>query len=1645
MYKALSALLLVACVALLPTASAQDITLPREYGKVVKSAEVVGALGADLFGEETSFFTGTTEFKVTDVSLPGNGLVPVRFGRRYEVTDKTGSYGAAQVRPALPFGDWEFDIPRLHGVFGQTGWISSIGDGSQRCTVSTPEEGAPPYLTGGQGGTFAPSEYWHGNSMYVPGAGDQEMLVVTSDNPNRPTDGKSYRWVTQQQWYFSCLPTTAVNNNIAGEAFLATAPDGTRYWFDWIVERAQPQITKAVGMPPIDGGFAAAAAGRASAQNSGATTMAFNGYLLRRKSVSIYPTRIEDRFGNSVVYNWDPAVRSQLSSIVASDGRRIDLAWVDGRVASMTDGTRTWTYGYSQTGSTLLSVTLPDASKWQYNIGSLAGVHAADDQAEPQCWGSPMNPQQSTYTGSITHPSGAVGTFTFKPTLHGRSYVANAACAWVGKGQGQGAVWIALHPILYSSISIISKRIEGPGITTPYTWTYAYGAANGSYSKDCPGTTCPSTKTVETSGPDNQWTRYTFSNKFRQGEGKLVKTETGTGPTNILRTESTTYLLNPANQAFPARIGASPYARGDRSAEQHGPVLQRQVIQQSTTFTWQVNQANGIYAFDAYANPLSVTRFSSLGYSKVDATEYNNNTSKWVLGQVKRQTTDGIETSRADYHAVTALPTATFKFGKPEYTAGYNADGTLRQLIDGRGIGTKFSNWNRGVPQLIEYPGTPDQPQGASITAGANTLGLIDWAEDENGYRTCYSYDPMGRLASISHPSETVDHACDTPELLQPKKWNQTTQAFAWVPTGEYGIVGGHWRQTISTGNARKVIYFDALLRPLVTMTYDNADISKTRSVQVSRYDAGGNAIFQSYALPTLADYTAISVGKSTAYDALGRVTQIKQNWESDATGLLTTKIAYLAGFQTKTTNPRGQSTTTSYYVYDQPTQDFPKVMLLPEGARTTIYRDVFGKPTSLVRSNADSSEWSGRYYVYDVNQQLCKRVELETGSTAMGYDAAGNLAWSAAGLPWSSTTDCAIDTTGRRADRTYDARNRLKTLRFPDGVGDQVWTYTPDGLPEQITTYNAVNDGAPVTNSYNYNRRRLLDGQGESISQPGWYTWGLGYGYDNNGNLSTQVYPNGVTVDYAPNALGQATQVGTYATGVSYFPNGSVARFTYGNGIVHALTQNARQFPDRRKDAYGVSVTLDDSYDYDGNGNVAAISDGLVGARGNRTMTYDGLDRLKSVDSPMFGGTITYGYDTLDNLTALVDPTRNLRYCYSAANRLEFVRSNAANCNDGLATTSLMYDVQGNLDNKNGQDFDFDFGNRLRAVTGKESYRYDGHGRRAMAWAPGYSNGNILSQYDQGGVLRYQHDSRKNKLYAYFYLGSRLVAIRETPIGTSNHVVKYQHTDALGTPVKVTDANRALLEATEYEPYGKVLNRPTHDGPGFTGHIEDAATGLTYMQQRYYDPMCGCFLSVDPVVADPSSGWNFNRFNYAANNPYKYRDPDGRVIDTVFDVGFAAYSAYTLATQPSWTNAGALAADLAGIAIPGVTGLGAGVRAAAHAGDAARSSRSANELGLPGKGAAAGNSVQLSKGLASQQQLGELASGLGTVTHGVAAHKPLRAAENLASQHGGQAADYQKVSSSSYDAADGSHVETHAFRNSTTGQIIEPKTVINP
>jgi RHS repeat-associated protein len=113
---------------------------------------------------------------------------------------------------------------------------------------------------------------------------------------------------------------------------------------------------------------------------------------------------------------------------------------------------------------------------------------------------------------------------------------------------------------------------------------------------------------------------------------------------------------------------------------------------------------------------------------------------------------------------------------------------------------------------------------------------------------------------------------------------------------------------------------------------------------------------------------------------------------------------------------------------------------------------------------------------------------------------------------------------------------------------------------------------------------------------------------------------------------------------------------------------------------------------------------------------------------------------------------------------------------------------------------------------------------------------------------------------------------------------VTFIHTDGLGSPVARTDGAGNVISRTRYEPYGYVASGATPT-IGFTGHVNDADTGLTYMQQRYYDPVAGRFLSIDPVVTDERTGSGFNRYSYAENNPYAYIDPDGRESELIQQV----------------------------------------------------------------------------------------------------------------------------------------------------------------
>jgi hypothetical protein len=73
-----------------------------------------------------------------------------------------------------------------------------------------------------------------------------------------------------------------------------------------------------------------------------------------------------------------------------------------------------------------------------------------------------------------------------------------------------------------------------------------------------------------------------------------------------------------------------------------------------------------------------------------------------------------------------------------------------------------------------------------------------------------------------------------------------------------------------------------------------------------------------------------------------------------------------------------------------------------------------------------------------------------------------------------------------------------------------------------------------------------------------------------------------------------------------------------------------------------------------------------------------------------------------------------------------------------------------------------------------------------------------------------------------------------------------------------------------------------------------------------------------------------------------------------------------------------------------------------------------------------------------SQEQLGQLAKGGGTIIS-----QPAKQANRIASQTGRSAGNIQKVSSDARVTRDGQQIQTHSFRDASTNELIEPKTII--
>ena len=484
------------------------------------------------------------------------------------------------------------------------------------------------------------------------------------------------------------------------------------------------------------------------------------------------------------------------------------------------------------------------------------------------------------------------------------------------------------------------------------------------------------------------------------------------------------------------------------------------------------------------------------------------------------------------------------------------------------------------------------------------------------------------------------------------------------------------------------------------------------------------------------------------------------------------------------------------------------------------------------------------------------------------GYDSAGNLSWRqkadgtlaeivrdkqhrvtqvsypASGGKAAFTTTTTYDEFGRpissmdlngTTTTTYDALNRPMTVAPPSPQKALTYTYTPDtSLKRWITTVG-------------------LAGVGDTT-----------YREDTKGRVLETV-----------NTFGQTTRT-------DHDLEGRVRTLTHANGF-----KEEREYDSLRDWLWKVTYrkqngTVHDTvtYAYDLSGH---LRQELDAAGRLHEFWYDPLYRLTQeswVEPPPANVThqLNFTYDLNGNRTSRVHAatgaaTTTDNYGVDVRDKLLWVNRGTGAPTSGQANpyTLYTYDANGRTTKRERKDdasvtrihdFFFDGDDRLREVkqgaASKLTAGYNGGGIRTNKW-DAWSGQHDFS-WGPGGVL---YDSFQTTTYT--------PGVSQRKNGTD----RFMHGDWLGSTRYMTDigGNYMAQERILYDGFGNQAYRTGENTrPGdfqFAGRWgyqteyafgTEPGVGLQYLEQRYYDPVVGRFLTPDPGPFGSRSGGHHPR-----------------------------------------------------------------------------------------------------------------------------------------------------------------------------------------
>ena len=402
-------------------------------------------------------------------------------------------------------------------------------------------------------------------------------------------------------------------------------------------------------------------------------------------------------------------------------------------------------------------------------------------------------------------------------------------------------------------------------------------------------------------------------------------------------------------------------------------------------------------------------------------------------------------------------------------------------------------------------------------------------------------------------------------------------------------------------------------------------------------------------------------------------------------------------------------------------------------------------------------------------------------------------------------------------------------------------------------------------------------------------------------------------------NRLSSRTDPASGAVGYTYWPTDQVKRLTYpGLQTPVAYEIDGRQFL-RTVTDWAQRVT---SYTYRPNGQVSSIAFPNGAAT---VFSFDNASRLTGVSHTAAGLVVAQYAVVLD---ALGQPTTGSAILPlpppgpPAAHAFTYTEGNQFATADGAA---IAYDADGNFQGVQGQPaiVEYDVYGHVIGVNQArmDRFGYDVDGLRTSATLGGETRAYV---FDVNGYrdAQVERGDPERVLTAAVLAPTRFGEIGILPIGTgegtlsleraidrlleirdASQQVRYRylhglgvvlqedasgayrvlHDDLAGNIVALTDATGAIVDRSNYDPFGQTLGG---DGASFMPFrfggrygVQDDRNGFLHMRARAYAPQQMRFLQPDYFLGTAYRPQTLNSYAYVMGNPLQGVDPLG--LDT--------------------------------------------------------------------------------------------------------------------------------------------------------------------